>query len=181
MKMMIKKSIAYKIKIITVIGLLMGVYGAFICLGDDIEYIKNKRNNAYPWVSVMKGMELIEDYDRGIQGVNNMTTGAIYHNETGFYEILKVIRKNKDIPNYNNVEAIYTQFRGQVTKVASKFRWGPIYFGVHWKSGEDELIGEYSFLKNWIFEYRKEFYIRQGLLWILLGFVFQLIAVLIKK
>lgn len=178
---LIKKIIAYRTKIITVIGLVMGVYGASVCLGDDIEHIRNKRNNAYPWVNIMKGIELIEDYDRGIQGVNNMATGAIYRNEIGFYEILEVIRKNKDIQNYNNVEAIYTQIRGQSIKVASKFRWGPIYFGIHWESSEDELIGEYSFLKNWIFECRKEFYIKQGLLWILLGFGFQLIAALIKK
>lgn len=164
-------------KTLTILGLILGVYGAFISVGDDIASMKRKRDSSQPWSSIRAGLKELERFeiDAGLQS----KISRLYNSQEGFHELLSIVKRNTDLSPYGIPVALFAQERGISQHILGKFRRGSVFFGIVNQQNTIYFVEDMALLREWVRDYRKQFYVKRGLRYILFSFFLQLIATLV--
>lgn len=164
-------------KTLTILGLILGVWGAIICIGDDVPTIRQKRDLSQPWSSIRGGLKELERFEIDV-GLKSKISHLDKSSE-GFHELLDIVKRNVDLSPYGIPVALFAQERGMRESIAGKFRRVNVYFGVINQQKKLHFVEDMVLLHSWAREYRKQFYITKGLKYILVSFILQLAATLV--
>ena len=164
------------VKVLSVSALIVGLFGAFISIGDDFAFLRMRRDDDEPWLSIRAGLKDLETYDDRHKG---KVISRLRKGERGYSELLELIQRNTDITQYGTPVALTAQKRGSKETIARRFERQPVYFGVINEAGLFKLVEDKVLLESWIREYRHQYYVVKGMRWILACFFIQLIATLL--
>lgn len=164
-------------KTLTILGLILGVYGAFVSVGDDIPFMRRKRDSSPPWSSIRVGLKELERFeiDAGLQS----KISRLDNSQKGFHELAAIVKRNTDLSPYGIPVALFAQERAISHYILGKFRRGPVFFGIINQQDTANFVEDIELLHSWVREYRKQFYVTKGLRYILFSFIFQLVATLV--
>jgi len=157
---------------------MLGVWGAVICVGDDIPFIRMKRDSSRSWSSIRVGFKELQKFEIDISDLQSKIS-LLDDSEEGFDGLIDIVKRNLDLSPYGIPVALFAQERGMRETIAGKFRRVTVYFGVINRQKIFNFVEDMALLHSWVREYRRQFYVTKGLKYILVAFVIQLIAALV--
>jgi len=157
-------------------GTIIGFIGALITMSDNLPFTRPLIDRWPKWSNLNQGLANLQTIDFEIK--DGAKAGALIYKETGFKEVLEIIKKNHPIPEGKVVAIILKQSvtfssGGRSIPVRS-----PIW--VLYYNGTSHLVTFMPTLKEWAKSYRFERILFWGFFFIAVGFGVDIIAKFIE-
>ena len=174
---------------LTILGLIIGLWGALVGVGDNVAPVRQFRDSHGKWSAIGSALEELKVFDSAL---GDARFGEVRKGESGFDELMSIIREHVDVSEYGDINGLFAQERGSAQTIAKRFRVVRVWFGFTLPVEAEEVSGsevasaethrlvqDIDLLEAWVREYRIRYYVAWALGFVCVAFLLQLISAVV--